>query len=541
MIRGFAIGWILLVVICGIGLAIQTQSLRKLAGVQQPQQGGEYSEALVGQIGNLNPILPENSATSDVDRLLFRGLMRYSPDGDVETDLASGWSVSKDGKTYTFQLRHGVKWHDNVPFTAQDVVFTLAAIQNPDTRSPLASSWQGVKAQAVGDYTVIYTLPKPFTPFIAATTVGLLPRHLLETVDPKAFRLASFNQNPVGLGPYKVRHLDSQAGVVQLEANNTFYGGKPSMGAVTLRSYRRFDDALAAYRRHQVLALARVPAEQAEAVSRLHDLKNRELSVPDEVAVFFRTSTGILSDKAVRHSLVLATDRDDIVHSVLHDRASALASPLLPNRIGIGNGHQSGKNLAEARSGLDAAGWKMDSGGIRTKDGKALRMTLVTQSGTVYDKVAQRISRQWRQVGADISVVAVDGTTLQQSYIRPRHYDMLLYGINVGPDPDVYGFWDSSQATDPGLNISSYSSPAADKALESARVIGDRATRAAKYKSFVATWIADAPAAMLYSPTYLYAQDKMVQGLKAHKLIDPADRFYDIEHWTVRSRTVFGD
>jgi len=94
--------------------------------------------------------------------------------------------------------------------------------------------------------------------------------------------------------------------------------------------------------------------------------------------------------------------------------------------------------------------------------------------------------------------VAVDKRELQQTYMRPRNFQILLYGINLGSDPDVYSFWHSSQAKDPGINLSGYSSTDADRALETARIKNDAQIRAGKYDTFLKAWNADAPAAILY-------------------------------------------
>ncbi|HUC20513.1 MAG TPA: ABC transporter substrate-binding protein, partial [Candidatus Polarisedimenticolaceae bacterium] len=183
MIRRFALGWWFVVLALGCGLILQTSAVRQRGLMVQPLPGGSYSEAVVGTIKNLNPVLPEGGASADANHLIFSGLTRFTAEGKLEPDIAKSWDISPDGKTYTFHLRKNVRFHDGVPATAQDVVFTLAAIQNPDTRSSLAASWQGVKASAPDDQTAIFTLPKAYTPFINATSVGLLPRHLLENTE----------------------------------------------------------------------------------------------------------------------------------------------------------------------------------------------------------------------------------------------------------------------------------------------------------------------------------------------------------------------
>ena len=152
--------------------------------------------------------------------------------------------------------------------------------------------------------------------------------------------------------------------------------------------------------------------------------------------------------------------------------------------------------------------------------------------------MAKQLAEQWRAVGIKTAITAVDQEQLQQSYIRPRNYDALLYGINTGADSDEYAYWASSRAADPGLNLSAYNNQAVDRALESGRVVADPAMRAVKYKAFLTQWVADTPAIMLYTPDYIYGTNTKVGGVTMRKLVDPSDRFYGVEKWTVRQRQV---
>ncbi len=538
MIRSFVLLWWGLVFVLGIGLTIQIINLYQMHYGQRPLAGGIYSEGLVGTFKNINPVLPDGSAGADVSRLIFSGLTKVNNEGEIQADLAKRWTISPDGKTYTFYLRNDVKWHDNVPFTAHDVVFTLVAIQNPDSRSPLSGSWQGVKAEAKDDHTVVYTLPKAFTPFIQLTNVGILPRHLLESVEPSSLRVANFNQKPVGVGPFKLEEFDTVEGRVQLTANENYYDGKPLLDKVVFKAYETSAAAIDAYSRRQVMGVSRLQPGQVDKADDLGDMKIYELTAPDEVGVFFKTTSGPLSGRVVRTALAQATNRKEIVKQNLGGHAMELGSPLMPGRLGAG-AQQPKYNLDAANKALDNDGWQRGQGGVRVKNGAPLQIKLVTQSNSQYSKVAESIKEQWEKVGARVQITEVDAATLQQSYIRPRKYDALLYGINVGLDSDVYSYWHSAQAADPGLNLSAYASTAADKALEGGRTLQDKPTRAAKYKSFVSAWVADNPAVMLYSPTYIYGVSKGVKGITMHKLGEPTDRFYNIESWAVRSKRVY--
>jgi peptide/nickel transport system substrate-binding protein len=519
LIRKFMLVWILVAIIGLAGLLYQIKSLQGAFHRQVGLAGGTYSEAVVGTVKNINPVLPESSASSDASRLIFSGLTQSDNQGKLAADLAQSWTVSTDGRTYTFHLRKDVKWHDGVPFSAGDVVFTLAVIQNPDTRSPLAHVWQGVKAEAKDANTVVYTLPKPFSPFINDTTIGILPQHLLENVDPSSLRVADFNQKPVGTGPFKIDQFDQANGIIKLAANKNYYAGRPLLDGVILRAFPDFQQALDAYDHRQVLGVSRIQVGDFASATKQEDLQLRDLTVPEEAAVFFRTTSPVLSDKAVRGALAQATDRQAIVNGPEGRHALPLYSPLPPGPNNTATARQSSYDLGKA-------------------NGQRLEIHLVTQTNSQYAPVAELIKKQWAKAGAQVDIKTVDAIMLQQTYIRSRNYDALLYGINAGADPDEYVYWDSSQSKDPGLNVSMYSSSAADKALESGRTLRAPALRSAKYKAFLTAWMQDTPAVMLYNPSYIYGVSRSVIGVGSQRLVNPSDRFYGIQNWAVHSRTV---
>jgi peptide/nickel transport system substrate-binding protein len=539
IIRWLVVAWWGIILVALVGLINQTSQLKASAMVRQPVPGGRYVEGVVGKVRIINPILPDTAASNDVSRLIFSGLTRYNAQRQLEPDLATSWTVSPDGKTYTFKLRDGVTWQDGVPFTSQDVAFTLTAIQNPDSRSPLATSWQGVQVNIIDDHTVAFVLPNAYPPFLTATTVGILPRHLLETVEPSNLRTNDFNQHPVGTGPFKINNFTSGQREVNLLANDRYYAGKPLLDEFAFETYDQPNQVVEAYAKHQVNAIGRVNPAQMASASHLKDLKLYEMVLPEETNVFFKTSAGLLADKTLRAALVQGIDRSAIINSTLGGLAAPVTGPLLPGQPGYSaKFRQPGYDAKAAAAALDAAGWVRGTDGYRAKEGQRLKFRLVTLDGGSYPQVAENLRQQWKQLGAEIEVNTVDLTMLQQSYIRPRNYDMLLFGINIGPDPDVYSYWHSSQATDPGENLSQYNSPAADKALESGRINSDSDVRMGKYYAFQKAWTADNPALALYNPYYYYATTVDAAGISAKLLADPTNRFYRVERWTIHSTMV---
>jgi peptide/nickel transport system substrate-binding protein len=541
-VRRFLLVWGLIIAVAVIGVAKQIGALDLLASIAVAEPGGTYSEAALGTVNVLNPVLPESDTTADINSLIFSGLTRRDASGGLVPDLATSWSISTDGKTYTFHLRHGVKWQDGVPFTSADVAFTLTAIQNPDSRSPLASSWQDVTVATPDEYTVTFTLPEPLTSFLQSTTLGIIPRHLLENTDPSQLAEAGFNQDPIGTGPFELKTFaPANNGQVDLVANPDYYFGKPKLDGFDFNFYSSAADALQAYEADQVTSIGRIEPENSAADLKARDMTSYTFTLPQEQTLFFSTIDPVLSDKTLRTIISTSLNRSKIMQAGDGGQGMVVTQPILPGQLGYTDQYaQSPISLSQAQAALSSDGWtqgKKDA--TRVKNGTKLVLSLVTLQGGEQERVAAAIKSQLAPLGINVAITAVDETGLEQSYMRPRNFQMLLYGINIGADPDVYAFWHSSQAKDPGVNLSSYSSDSADKALESGRIVTDPATRAAKYHEFLAAWNQDEPAAVLYQEGYVYGVNSEVMGIAANRLITPSDRFYDVQRWTVRQRFEF--
>ncbi len=540
VVRRFLLVWVSVLIVGLIGLTQQIQALHRATQISVPVAGGTYSEAAVGTVKILNPVLPESTLSGDINRLIFSGLTRYDARRRIAPDLAKSWEVSPDGRTYTFHLRKGVKWHDGVPFTAADVAFTLTAIQDADSRSPLASSWQGVKTDTRGDDTVIFTLPNPLTSFIDSTTLSIVPRHLLESVEPSQLREARFNQNPVGTGPFKLKTFAPSAKEISLAANPHYYAGRPQLDEFRFQLYDTPDQAIDAYAKHQVVSPGRIRPEQLGRREKLADIIDYQFSLPEETVLFFRTGDATLADKTLRQILIRSLDRKQIINRATSGQALALTQPILPGQTGYTARYALAPvDAATTKRALDEAGWRSSKpGAVRSKDGLRLDFKITTLRGGELERAAKAIARQWEPLGIKVSVQPADLTTLQQTHMRPRNFQMLLFGINVGADPDVYSFWHSSQAADPGLNLSGYTSPTADTALEAGRIKTDHQVRTGKYDTFLKAWNEDAPAAVLYETGYQYAARDQVSGIAAGRLAKPDDRFYNVASWTVKREWV---
>lgn len=534
IVRRFLAVWWILIAIIAVGLLQQISHLPSRQ-VFRPDTTTELSEGLVGKVKLINPILPDNSASADLAALIFNGLVRYNAQAQPESALAQSWKVSADQKTYTFKLRPDLKWHDGQEVTAEDVLFTLALIKNPDTRSPLAIAWRDVTAKSIDKLTLEYYLPSPDPSFLSLLQVGILPKHLLASVAPTNLRTAEFNQNPIGTGPFKIRTFTADDDFIQLDANPTYHDGQPYLKGITLRFYDSYDEAVEAYAKHQIMSL-NVQPEQLEDIAKITDTKIYRAKTFQQTYLFFNNTKSSLKEKSIRQALTASIKRSEIIDQNLRGQATGAPLPLLSGQLGYNfNARAASYDPKKAAELLDEAGWKLEKG-IRRKGTETLEFTLVTRDSGNYPGIAVTVQKQWQQLGIRLNVKLVDNATLQQSYIKPRNFDILLYGLNLGTDSDTYPYWHSSQSKDPGLNLSQYESTAADQLLATARVSTDNEAKAAKYSNFLKIWAQDQPAAGIYNPYYIYVAQDRLKGVDISTLASPSDRFSGIHRWYLSNK-----
>lgn len=507
--------------------------------------GGHYIEGMISQPRYINPILSQTSdADAALSRLIYASLFVSGPQGLPEKSLASDYAIAEDGKLITIYLKTGVRFHDGEELTAEDVVFTIRALQDPAYKSPLRSNWLGVEVSAPERYTVVFTLKKPYFGFLENLTLGILPKHIWESIPADRFTLADYNlMQPIGAGPYRFQDIDKDAdGSIlsyHVEAFEDYFEGRPFLDRITLRFYADEESLTAAFNHQEVMGMYSVTNRQVANLSEKRQPRVREIALPRLFAVFLNTNKSIaLAYDEVRQALSFATDRDAIIERVLDKKALAASGPLLPFMFGFTPSEGKSFDLEKANQLLDEKGWKRGDDGIRTKDGIPLRFSLFTPDWPELVMTADILKQSWREVGADIEVKVLSQSDLYQTVIRPREYDALLFGQGSMLDPDPYSFWHSSQKADPGLNLAFFEDKRADEVLASARETLDQNKRAELYREFQDIVRREQPAIFLYSPAYLSVTSNKVHGFNLRSLNTPADRFTDVTHWYIETKRV---
>lgn len=509
-----------------------------------PKQGGKYTEGLIGSPQYINPMfLQNNDVDRDLSQLIYSGLVRYGTDRRIVPDLAERYELSSDSLTYTFYLRKDVRWHDGEPFTADDVLFTIARIQDVKSKSPLTLSFKDVYVQKKDDYTVQFGIKKPFAPFLDLMTTQIIPKHLWEQIAPEGFSLAVLNIRPIGTGAWKFKSLkkegDGTIHTYTLARNDTYYGSKPYLDTVLFKFYPDGESAIQALKNRNIDGISFLPHELRTRLIKDTGLRYYTFSLPQYTALYLnKGNNSDLTSKAVRQALAYGIDKEKIITDVLAGEGTVIRSPILPGFLGY---HEDGKtyslDVQKAKELLHAEGWQEDGRGIMMHKEKELHIIITTVNKPESIAMANSIQESWKQIGVTSEVQSVDSSRIKEDIIDPRNYQMFLYGAMIGSDPDVYPYWHSSQSRAPGLNLSMFANTEADKLLEEGRTISDPAQRAERYKKFGDIITEEVPAIFLVSPTYNYVMIKNIKGVADKKqIIYPSDRFVDVSAWHIKTK-----
>lgn len=530
--------------IAGMGLqfGLSQRGYMELA----PKSGGTYSEASLGPINTLNPLYATTSSEVSFSRLVFSSLYNYDAKGYLRRDIASKITAEQDGKIYKVSLRKDAVWHDGEKLTAKDVVFTVNLIKNPATRSPLRINWVDVSVRAVDDYTVEFTLPAAYAAFPYSLTFPILPLHVLVDINAGALRESTFSSSPIGSGPFKFNLLQRSDAiinheVVHLVANKDYYGGRPRLDQFEIYSYKTQDDIRTAVKGREVNGAVDIANVATSELGSTYQV----ISAPVASGVYaiFNNKNTILADAAVRKALQLGTDVAK-VREAAGGKVKELDLPYISSQVpGSEKLTAPTTDTTQAKSMLEGAGWKLNDL-VRYKDGKPLSLSITTTKDSQYISSAEELARQWKALGLQVTINSMDSSSVSsgfvQNVLQARNFDVLVYELAIGADPDVYAYWHSSQTTASGYNFANYTNRNADAALASARSRSEVSLRNAKYIAFAEQWLSDAPSIALYQPVLEYVTNKSNVSLNAQSnLILPTDRYAQVGDWSVESGMVY--
>lgn len=542
--------WQLLLAVVGFGLILallsfQVQSVG-LCTTRVPASGGVFAEGMVGVPQHLNPLLSDGFPVDrEIVNLLFDGLVQYDHAGRFIPALAESWTVSEDGRSLQFALRSGLSWHDGEPITTADVAFTYGLLQNDAVPAAPAvkALWQTVTINVIDERTIEFVLAEPYAPFMEATLRGILPAHLLQDVPPAELADHSFNQQPVGSGPWLVAPGQdwNSTRSLRLTPNPLSWRGGTQIPALDFRFYPDEASLLTAFANGDIQAINSVtdtmlPEITAVAQTRLFTTVASQYTQ----IIFNQTDSGFapLQQAEVRRALAAGLDRKRLIDQALNGQGVPLTGPYLPDSWAYDQSMFAAASGANSAELLNAAGWTLPEGGaVRQAEGASFTLRLLALDTAVHQRLATEISAQWAELGVGVVVETAVSVPDLLEKLAARDFDAALVDITPSIDPDLYDFW-SQEAIIRGQNYAGWNNRRASEALEAGRQVWGLGERRPSYNTFLSIYADQQPAVTLYQHVYTYALSSEVNQADIGPIYEPRDRYQTFASWFLLYRDV---
>lgn len=503
VIRMFAVALVLMLV-AGCTTPAQVASSPSASASAAPKKGGSLVIALDADPPTLNPVTTEALQTFYVTNQVFDTLVGYDKSFNPVPRLASSWSASADGKTYTFQLVPGVKWHDGVAFTADDVKFTLGTL-GPANVAAYKTVLGGLSSIDASDPTkVVLNFSAPtatLLSFLGDPAFGIMPKHLYESGDAKT---NPANSAPVGTGPFKFKEW-VRGDHVTLVRNDAYFGKNgPYLDEVVFRTIPNATAQAAALERGEVSEiLSRVQPVDAQRLQSNPSVVLVKPSVAARITGLWpNLRSKPLSDLKVRQALSLAADRERMTSQITFGQAKTARAPIASTSAYFDSTLPAlTRDVAAANKLLDDAGYK------RAADGTRFSLKLLHVS-TISDfaKTAQILKESFDEIGVKIEIVAAETTTTLDAIFKNWAFDLGVYSATMGPEPSkTWTAWFTTDGINKAYftNAEGYSNSQVDQLIRDSGNIIDKTQRGNSYKAIEQILMKDLPVIPLWEPVFI--------------------------------------
>lgn len=475
---------------------------------------------------SLCPLLGTDSGSTEVQSLIYNALVYYDGTQKIQGDLAESWTVSADGKVYTFRLRDGVQWHDGVPLTADDVVFTFLLAQDPASGYLDARELANISRIEADGRDVVFRLDTPDSAFLARIAgIVILPQHIWQGVHD--LREEAADITPIGTGAYKFVEW-KKAQYIRLTANEAYHRGAPHIKTLF---YKIVPDpnVMAMQLKRGEIDVCHIDPAMASVLAKDPAIKVTAGESRAYTYIALNHHKTAFADSRVRRAMMYGFARQNVIDNILSGGAypaiaalppSVLKSDLLPL----------GYDTEEAKRLLDEAGWHVGADGIRTCGGERLSLCLlVTNKNKRLGDSALAFRQNMREIGIEVDVVPMDFATLRSRHLLTGDYDACLISRRLPSDPLLMEeVWTSNGAG----NLSGYSDPRIDALYRAAKDETDEKVRQAIFREIEEVLAGDAVQLFLWYPAVMIGMRSGIEGIDATHLGAKDNMFYNIERWT---------
>ena len=525
-IRLLVLEWILLAVVLIVLSAAQAIWFLNSYAQEDFANGGSYIEAAYGKVSSMNPLFATTDSERILSRLMFATLTTNDYSGHPGLGLADSVRASEDGKVWIIHLRNDLKWSDGEPLTIDDVMFTIGIIQNPAVTTVYGSNLENVKVAAGDNNEIIFTLPSAYADFATALEIPIVPKHELEDSDLKTLVEDDFSLEPVTSGAFSFNAVQTTVGsdeeVVYLSANPYYYLGRPKLNSFAVHVYEDKENIISAINNGAITATAELAESDVNSITSGNFYK-RETPINAGVFMFLNTSSGSLKNVELRRAVRQGINMEEV--RAVAPGTTALDYPLLKAQIELKD------YPAIPGYSKEVAVEKVAS----VNGDTAVNLNIATVNSGYLPAIADIVKTELEKLGMNVGLTVYEETQeFIANIVAKRNYDILIYEIEMGADPDLLPYYHSSQTSNAGLNLSNYRNSLVDDLLVGARETLDINLRARKYETFLNYWVSDVPAIGIYQANLTYVYNKNVLTYNETEILPSGiDRFMDVENWAV--------
>lgn len=516
---------------------------------QGTQQNGTVVVGIPADISTLNPIFVQEVTEGEITELIYPRLIDASFDTTIgllrfEPSLAHSWDLRNENRDVIFHLRHGIQWSDSLPVTALDVQYSYELYGDSSLGSIRQSALDGLQKapdgsidirksiEVLNDSTVIFHFRRAYAGQLFDAGLPIVPFHVFNTVPRSELRTHLLNRKPIGAGPFA---LESWKPMQELVLIPNPLSRIPRPAALKRLVFRILPDKTA---RLQELKQQRIDLMGGLEALDVADLASSApfvqiVSIPARQYFFFGWNNidgnvyasskaasvhahPLFGSAAIRRALTYAINRNEMIATLLGRWGSEAAGPISPLFRWATNDTLTALpyDPGMASKMLSAEGWiDQHGGGIREKGGRRFSFSLILPAGNqFYLDIANIVQRQLREVGVEMRIQPVDGSTFFPTLIEKK-YDACVAGFEIPLQIQMDDFWNSDLRRYP-FNVVSFRNRRVDEILALAKRNVNEIETAPLWKEFQGIMYQEQPCTFLFWSSKLVGVNKRVQGTR---------------------------
>ncbi len=498
--------------------------------------GGTLAYGEYGRPATLDPITSNEMISLRITELVFNGLVGIDEKQAIVPELAERWEVSQDGRTYTFFLRKGVRWHPRdgeAPrlFTADDVLFTHNIMMHPKTITPLKVRYEFIeKVEKLDDSTVRFTLKRPILNALAKFSFKVIPAH--GPANPQYLtREDPFVRNPIGTGPYIVKSISADREIV-LMANEDYFKGRPHINKFLSKPFADQNIMTQAMMFNAIDMLVLVNPRDLPELQGDRRFVLQPYNALSYAFFGYNLRSPLLADKRVRRAFTHAVNRKEMLDAFFNGQGTIISGPFAPGSWAYNLDVQPlPYDPAKAVALLNEAGFTQGPDGVMQKGGKPLALSLkvpIEKESEAVKRVVLAFQNYLKAIGVSVKVEFKEWQAWKDAVFAEHDFDVILASWVFDDSADISSLFHSAEIGPWKNNFGGYSNPEVDGLIVESKLTLDHEKRRTINRKLHALLAEEAPYTFLWTLTNYSGYHKKLRRVAIHpyKFFSFADEWF---------------